>query len=283
MIEAASLSDGELAWVYAGYESLWIHDRHDARWINAAEGGNWSDDEFSDFLRAYGLVRGKAGHNVFCEKQKQNRQKFANLCRDMFMAPLPLGSEWAELTRRWVCAAKKVGSRFEQENGFLSATSKVLWFYHPDHWVMYDTLNRAGLKTWTGKATDSAEAFADAFCNFFDEFGRRALNLPPQSCRDRTPIKSGSAKNTSGYSEIASESRCSRLLETVCLLLIGHYLRALVLLPIGRRGPMNCGPERHERDSQDRGRAGSVRYRQPCPATTPASQPRMARLRVRPQ
>ncbi len=87
----------------------------------------------------------------------------------MYRPPLSSSDRWKELSERWIEATDIARMAFNEENAYISATSKVLWFYHPEHWIMYDQLNVSGLKQWAKhsepqlKRIKTPEGFSEAF------------------------------------------------------------------------------------------------------------------------
>lgn len=177
------MNDNELSWVWAYAEQLCMLDRYDAHWIGLSQRG-WPDEEFARFLRTYRLVRGRAGKLVFANSSRDNRAEFYRTCTDIFHENHDAVQDLISADRVWKLAVKATKSRFEDGLQLYSAVSKLMWFYFPNKWIMFDSLNRAALATWlkannhiTSRSKLTAATFTDGFQKFYDAEGQEGASI----------------------------------------------------------------------------------------------------------
>lgn len=158
-------------------------DRHDAHWIGLSQKG-WQDEELARFLRTYRLVRGRAGKLVFANSSRANRAEFYRTCTDVFHENYDAVQDLASADQVWKLAVKATKMKFEDGLQLYSAVSKLMWFYFPNKWIMFDSQNRAALATWlkankhiTSKSKVTATTFTDGFRTFYEAEGREGASF----------------------------------------------------------------------------------------------------------
>jgi hypothetical protein len=175
--------DEKLSWLWAYNEQLGMLDRHDARWIGLSQ-SDWPDEEFARFLRTYRLVRGPSGKLVFANSNKDNRAEFYRICKDVFRQEDSRNTDLGDADRIWKLAVKATNAKFGDGIRLYSAVSKLLWFYRPDSWIMFDSLNRAALAAWLkskrhieSKRDLTAATFTSGFQRFYEDEGQQGVKF----------------------------------------------------------------------------------------------------------
>jgi hypothetical protein len=139
---------------------LYLHDIHDAKWIEDAKNRGLDCAEFSHFLREYSLRRGG----------------LAALANDTSMATRVLhrlhntfrnsSNDPSSLSETWLLSVKEnsqdLGCRA------YSMCSKLLWFYRPLAFTMYDSKAISGLAAVWGNRP-RPEGFIAMFEEKFEE------------------------------------------------------------------------------------------------------------------
>jgi len=183
MLEVKDLTDEKLSWLWAYSEQISLLDRHDAHWINLSLIG-WPDVELAKFLRTYRLVRGQSGKLVFANSNKKNRSQFYQICNAVFQREIGEHTGPQDADRIWKLAIEATKAKFGDDIGLNSAVSKLLWFYLPASWIMFDRLNRAALATWlkskrhiSAKKDLTAATFSDGFEQFYRQEGEEGARF----------------------------------------------------------------------------------------------------------
>lgn len=178
------ISADELPWFWAMQNQIYLFDKHDANWIEAA-GRGWSQvngqDDLYTFLKAYGLIRGPLA-SLFGNKFNSKRNVFLKICHENFSPPLDVKNAVKDLSGRWAAALQEVNKCFGV--GAVSATSKMLWFYHPEYMVMFDHNNKIGLSKWLvengcighNKDLDHTN-FLSMFSFYFDQIANKNIEV----------------------------------------------------------------------------------------------------------
>jgi len=158
-------------------------DRYDARWIGLSQ-SDWPDEEFARFLRTYRLVRGSSGKLVFANSSRNNRVQFYQICKDVFQREIGDSTDLAGADRTWKLAVEATKEKFDDGPRLYSAVSKLLWFYLPNSWIMFDRLNQAALAEWLkskqhikSKRDLTADTFTSGFQKFYETEGREGVEF----------------------------------------------------------------------------------------------------------
>ncbi len=166
-IGAAKLSCEEVAWIWAYQEALRWLDIFDAESIASAK-NRWARKTWESFMTKYGLRRGKF-HPVVLEKTNQVWDALAPI----LSPPLPKDCMTDELNFRWEQAVQLVGKLLPpRQDGsppeLWSMTSKLLWFFQPDHMTMYDDFAHKGLRQHVAGRRLRRSEFLARFHEFFE-------------------------------------------------------------------------------------------------------------------
>lgn len=183
MLAEKHIADEKLSWLWAYNEQIGMLDRHDAHWISLSQ-GEWPDAEFARFLQTYRLVRGRSGKLIFANSNKDNRAEFYRICQEVFQREIGTNVDLRDADRIWKLAVEATTAKFGDGIRLNSAVSKLLWFYLPNSWIMFDTLNRAALAAWLrsnrhidAKHALTAATFAFGFEQFYKEEGEQGVKF----------------------------------------------------------------------------------------------------------
>ena len=164
------------AWHWAYKEQLALFYAHDAYWIECAK-RRWGDTndlkEFSNFLRSYGLIRGKLAP-YFCKRE--SLQQFRDACNQHF-SDVAIGLSWEQAQDIW----NSINDKLKLPSKAPSATLKSFWFYRPESLPMYDRYTRAGLELelkskMKMKMRITPENYLLAFGEFYNKIASTAID-----------------------------------------------------------------------------------------------------------
>ncbi|MDT8448439.1 MAG: hypothetical protein RRB13_16225 [bacterium] len=172
-----------LRWFWALREQEYWHGAQDAKFLEHAQ-AKWPLPQgltpkkgeeapkswvFRQFLQVFALYRWLPKHTY------GELRYMADLCHDLFLPELG-DSPVKAAHQRWMTAVAKLSKRWTGKQLY-SATSKVLWHYHPKHLPLYDSYNSRALALALGldKGRKSysvkPEDFLDQFAAFFETQG----------------------------------------------------------------------------------------------------------------
>ena len=130
--------DDEIAWSWSINEQVTYYLRHDAFWIDRIKAKTFDSSDFNELLNRYSLKQG-IGHAFL-------RNNFESIWPWLSALYSPaLSDSFNEVNGRWQTATKELSQQMSDSGGkqvrsqmLWSATSKLLWFFHPELCPMYD-------------------------------------------------------------------------------------------------------------------------------------------------
>lgn len=178
------MHDEELMWQWAHDEQLRLFDKHDAYYLDELPKENCSDDIRCNFLKDYSLIRGQLAKVLFGKDETENtkicrRKQFFKICDDNFknLRSQGIGNLDKKLLLAWENCSKNVQETLKFNAP--SATSKVLWFYCPKNWIMYDSHNNRALRKIVKLENTDVVCEKAQFIQRFEKFLEN--NSPPDS------------------------------------------------------------------------------------------------------
>jgi len=159
----------ELTILWAIIEQRYLYRRHDAHWIRAAktawEGPRY-ENEYYNFVKSYGLIRGKAAKHL-SEKNNTDRKEIQQICHKHFYHPLTSNFR-DEARERWLNAIEEIRNKRNIGVSLPSLTLKTFWFYHPELLPMYDSQVRTSLSKEDGSKINEHN-FLEKFYHYYEE------------------------------------------------------------------------------------------------------------------
>ncbi len=167
-----------LMWKWAYLEQLHLYYTQDAFWIKCAR-EKWTqgkgDAEYYEFLKSYGLLRGKVG-SYLKREEKKNRQKFLKICKTEFAKDLNI-EDFKTAGIRWNKVLSKIKNECRIESIPYSATLKTYWFFQPEKVPMFDSQVSDAIKTILNVKKYKKEKFLDYFLEFYNKKKQKIIEV----------------------------------------------------------------------------------------------------------